>query len=165
MPSVSRADAEALVDGLRFTCAPVLARFADKPEMLALAGELEETYNGILRANRDTLIEALLKRDENINAPLVLQRLPDGNPALEAFPPYTKVRHVDDTGAGFGNVWWPTDAQCKVAASIDPWTVAHRRGLTADPAPVANRPYVMVAWGNRPGALQVHYLEELQKAE
>jgi hypothetical protein len=60
-----------------------------------------------------------------------------------------------------GVVWIPKDALTE-AFSLSPYEVAQGLGLTADDAPDPSRPHVMVAWDCRPGALQVHYWDELE---
>lgn len=42
------------------------------------------------------------------------------------------------------------------------YTAAKELGLTADPAPDESRPYVLVHFDDRPGALEVHYRDELE---
>lgn len=56
-----------------------------------------------------------------------------------------------------GKVWHPRPSH------LDDWQAADMLGLTADPRPDPDRPYVMVAWDCRRGVLQVHYLDELEE--
>jgi hypothetical protein len=65
-----------------------------------------------------------------------------------------------DTG---GTVWVPNDDL--LDAHGDTYAAAKALGLTADPPPTTGRPFVMVAWDSRRGALQVHYLDELELVE
>lgn len=54
----------------------------------------------------------------------------------------------------YGQVW-----KANVSDMTADYEVAKGLGLTADDPPKAGRPYVMVAWDERPGALQVEYTD------
>jgi hypothetical protein len=76
-------------------------------------------------------------------------------------------------GSREGTIWIPHPASAPVAAlfeaipqtretGIDHYHTARLLGLTADPPPTEGRKYVMVAFDDRPGALEGHYGEELE---
>lgn len=60
-----------------------------------------------------------------------------------------------------GEVWHPKKGLL-AEFSWSPYQVALGLGLTADHAPDPSRPHTMVAWDCRPGALQMHYWDELE---
>jgi len=67
-----------------------------------------------------------------------------------------RVEHVGFPGRQ-GEIWVPKFAN----AHVDFWHAAKALGLTADPEPDEAREWHMVGWDNRPGVVEVRYLEEL----
>jgi hypothetical protein len=57
-----------------------------------------------------------------------------------------------------GTVWIPKYAN----EHTDFYEAAKALGLTADPPPDPGRAYSMVDWDCRPGALQMHYWDDLE---
>lgn len=156
MWAIDRATAEAIVDGMTFKVEHVFGRpgVADNPEIIAYITTIQDQMNALFKAKREGLINALMMKSSDKNRLVahdrVLYKHDCPNPDACSYT------------AG-GSIWYPNQIFMQKANSADPWTVAKHMGLTADPQPDQDRPYVLVAWDNRPGVLQVHGYDELTK--